>query len=173
MHFFPCWISCFSLKCFILQKWMVCECHFMLTLKEKNILESVLMRSHQPCSLQIWKQCKHPRVLGLSEHVVKKKKTQLSAPNLMLNSWYVILGNLPWFALRLVNYPVFLLTFIPVLNYDYTFHSLTWEISLPEIRPLGTFSCQPNLTGLHPFIHLSLSTSVRSVYWCRSTHYQI
>lgn len=74
----------------------------------------------------------------------------------MVNSWHVILGYLPWFELLLANYPVFLLTFIPVLNYGYTSHSLTCEISLPEVRPLGTFSCQPNLSDLHPSIFLCL-----------------
>lgn len=73
-----------------------------------------------------------------------------------MENCHVVLGYLPWFALLLGNYPVFLLTFIPVLNYSYTFHSLTLEISFPKVRPFVTVSCQPNLAVLHPSIFLCL-----------------
>jgi len=52
----------------------------------------------------------------------------------------IAVGELPCFPANL--YP----------NYSYALFSLTWEISLPKVRPFVTVSCQPNLATLHPSI---------------------
>jgi len=94
---------------------------------------------------------------GFIEYIVitiLKTKTNISSKSDVCRweNCHVVLGYLPWSALLLGNYPVFLLTFIPVFNYSYTLYSLTWVISLPKVRPFVTVSCQPNLATLHPSI---------------------